>query len=304
MVLVNFLAAIFQINGNSYFCRTSIYQTQIKMKFTSYLVPFLFVFLGFQALAQESAPEGGNPEETFSLRPFPKRATRGSFDYSTLEPFQAGLIGLFDLHTKYGKIFLGGDFQEVSKTKFSCDPIIQKMMQSENGPNAQADGKFFTPGKINQIQELEGYYYFKNNNFLPGIMANAEIWVKMEAYQTAKTSEKNCLLVKLLIPEKVNGQVKNSVYLLRSDGRIKAMPELKPEDFVKSKDFPNFWIIPLKDANGNAHISGQGFSVLGSFVNQINCKNLWGLIFPVASGVDQTKSIFLRKADLKPPVAF
>lgn len=135
------------------------------MKFTSFLIPFLFVFLGFQALAQESAPEGGNPEETFSLRPFPKRATRGGFNYSTLEPFQAGLIGLFDLPTKYGKFFLGGDFQEVSKTKFSCDPIIQKMMQSENSPNAQADGKFFTPGKINQIQELEGITISKTTIF-------------------------------------------------------------------------------------------------------------------------------------------
>lgn len=274
------------------------------MTIKSLVLPLLFIFFGFGAMAQESVLEGGNPEETFSLRPFPKRSTRGSFDYSTLEPLQAGLIGFFDLHTRYGNIYLGGDFQEVSKTIFSCDPIIQKMIQSGNNAQLQADGKFFTPGKINQIQELEGYYYFKNNNFLPGIMPNAEIWVKMEAYQTAKTAEKNCLLVKLMIPEKVNGVVKNSVYVLRSDGKIKAMPDLKSEEFVKSKEFPNYWILPLKDANGNAHISGQGFSVLGTFVNQSNCKNLWGLIFPVASGVDQMKSIFLRKADIKPPLAF
>lgn len=276
-------------------------------KFQNFILLFI-VLVGMlpvtNTLAQEANEETANPEEIFSAFLFPGRLQRGGFDYTTLEPLQAGLVGLFDLTTKYGNIFLGGDFQEVSKTQFSCDPIVQKMTKVENSPLAQTDGKFFTPGKVNQISDLEGYYYFKNNNFLPGILANAEIWMKMEAYQTAKTTEKNCLVIKILVPEKVNGVVKNSVYMLKSDGKIKAVPNAQEVDISKSKEFPNYWIVPLKDPNGNSHISGQGFSVLGTFVTQSNCKNLSGLLFPVVTKGEQVKSIFLRKVTGQVPINF
>lgn len=136
------------------------------------------------------------------------------------------------------------------------------------------------------------------------MMANAEIWMKLEAHQTSKTSTKNCLIVKFLIPEKINGITKNQVYILKPDGKIKPYLAENDLEFASRKEFPNYWIVPLNDPNGTSHLSGQGFSILGSFVKQPNCKNLWGLIYPISSQGAHVKSVFFRKAAENPPSNF
>lgn len=275
-----------------------------KCLFFSFGLILICLSISPASFGQEAKEEVSETEANFSAFLFKGRSQRGGPDYNTLEPFQQGLMGLFDVTSKYGTVFLGGDFSEVTFKKFACDPIVNQMTKGTEKLAPVSDGNFFTPGKFNKIADLEGYYYFKNNNFLPGLMANAEIWMKMEAHQTSKTSEKNCLLVKFLIPEKLNGTIKNVVYVLKADGKIKPYNGENDTEFVSRKEFPNYWIVPLNDPNGTSHLSGQGFSILGSFVKQANCKNLWGLIYPISSQGAHVKSVFFRKVTEGFPLNF
>lgn len=98
-----------------------------KILFTSVLALFLSEICFISAFSQETKEEISETEASFSAFLFKGRSQRGSFDYSSLEPLQPGLIGLFDITTKYGNIYLGGDFNYVSIKKFACDPIVIQM---------------------------------------------------------------------------------------------------------------------------------------------------------------------------------
>lgn len=275
-----------------------------KFNFPSLLILIFFCIHQGQTLAQTAAPDSSNPTSILSAYLFKQSSQRGGFDYATLEPFQKGLTKVFDVSTKYGNIYLGGDFFENSSGLYSCDPIVAKMTKGEDKVAPISDGHFFIPVKFTQIEDLEGYYYFKNSKFLNGLIPNSEVWMKIEAYKTANTSEKNCLVIKLLIPSKVNGVIKNEVYLLKSDGKIILYTSVDDVEFSKRKDFPNYWIVPINDPNDNSHLSGKGFSILGSFVKQPNCKNLWGLLYPIGLQGDNMKSIFFRKVAESATVKF
>lgn len=168
-----------------------------------------------------------------------------------------------------------------------------------------SDGSFFRPSHANNLQQLEGYYMFKNNKFLPGIIPSAEIWIKVEGYQTAKSSTgKNCVVITFLVPENVAGKIQPNTYVLKADGKLQAMEGTALANLHQAKNFSDYWILPLNDPNDNTHLVGKGLSVMGSMVSQQFCKNLRGIIYALNPNSGNQNSIFFRKVDTDLAVKF
>jgi hypothetical protein len=263
---------------------------------------FLVLFLGgflFSAKAQEEKKTTEEIEFTgFSAAPVSVKSTsRGTaVVLEDLEAFSAGSIKAYDFRTQYKKVFLGNDFYDVATTYKSCDSLQKKLGKLKSHFIPVSDGKFFRSSIFSRIEELTGYYKFKNSKNLPGIMPNVDIWVKMETYKNAKTGEKNCLVIKFLIPEDVNGKIENKEYVMKNDGILVSIPEGTDPDFSLKLDFAQYCIFPLNDPTGTTHLIGKDFTVLGSFAQQQQCENVNGLLFPTTRKGVATGCVFFRRS--------
>ncbi len=249
----------------------------------------------------ESKPDPGKETEFqgFSAERFPaKKSTRGtSVVLEDLTAFSSGSIKLFNFQSQYKKVFLGSDFFEEANKEKACDTLQRIMGRNKSHFVPVADGMFFSKSDFNKIEELEGYYRFRNSKNLPGILPNVDVWLKMESYKHAKSAQKNCLVIKFLIPEDVNGKIEEHAYVMRNDGILVAIPAGTDPDFSLKLDFNQYCIFPLNDVQETTHLIGREFNIMGSFARQKQCKNLNGLLFPVTRKGTSTGCVFFRKID-------
>jgi hypothetical protein len=213
-----------------------------------------------------------------------------------LEPFATGNIKTYDFKSQYKKVFLGNDFYDIASSYKSCDSLKQKLGKLKSHFIPVSDGKFFEHSVFSKIDELSGYYTFKNSKNLPGIIPNVDIWVKMETYKNAKSGEKNSLIVKFLIPEMVNQKIESKEYVMRNDGILVSIPPGTDPDFSLKMDFNQYSLHPLNDPTGTTHLIGKDFTVLGSFAHQQQCSDINGLLFPTTRKGEATGCIFFRKS--------
>ncbi|HOY95679.1 MAG TPA: hypothetical protein PK509_08080 [Catalimonadaceae bacterium] len=235
----------------------------------------------------------------FSAEMFPaKKTTRGSsLSLDDLSALTTGSIKLFDFQTQYKKVFLGADFYDVATKEKSCDSLRRKLGSQKSHFIPVSDGKFFSQTHFSKIQDLEGYYRFRNSKNLPGILPNVDVWVKMESYVHGKSTEKNCLVVKFLIPEDENGKIVEKAYVMRNDGILVAVPNGTDPDFSQKLDFSRYCIFPLNDPHETTHLVGLDFNILGSFARQKQCDNLKGLLFPTSRKGAASGCVFFRRMD-------
>lgn len=275
-----------------------------------YCLAFLVLFyLSGQVNAQEAVQSEESAASSLSAYLFPARPTRAggspTVNFDDLEPLSKGLIQPFDVAKKYAHIFLGGDFYEFSKQNLPCDTLNNRLGKNKEKFVPISDGSFFRPSKAQNLQQIEGYYMFKNNKFLPGLIPSAEIWIKIEGYQTAKSSsEKNCVVITFLVPENVGGKIQSNTYVLKADGKLQAMEGVALANLSQAKNFSDYWILPLNDPNDNTHLVGKGLAVLGSMVSQQFCKNLKGIIYALNTNAGNQSSIFFRKVETDRAVKF
>ncbi len=277
----------------------------IKMKLNqAFLIIFSVVFLfgtcSSFAQTDSSATQGAETEfYGFSAERFPaKKATRGSStSLDELSALTTGAIKLFDFQTQYKKVFLGADFFDVATKEKSCDTLRRKLGSQKSHFIPISDGKFFIHSHNSKIQDLEGYYRFRNSKNLPGILPNVDVWVKMESYVHGKSTEKNCLVITFLIPEDVNGKIEDKAYVMRNDGILVAIPAGTDPDFSQKLDFSKYCIFPLNDPHETTHLVGKEFNILGSFAKQKQCDNLKGLLFPTSRKGEASGCVFFRMMD-------
>lgn len=225
-----------------------------------------------------------------------KSSTRGAaVAMEDLEALSAGSIKTYDFQNQYKKVFLGNDFYDIAIGYKSCDSLKRKLGNLKSRFIPVSDGKYFKHSVFTKIDELSGYYKFKNGKNLPGIMPNVDIFIKMETYKNAKTGDKNCLVIKFLIPEDVQGKIENKEYVMRNDGILIGVPEGTDPDFSLKMDFSQYCIFPLNDPTGTTHLIGKDFTVLGSFAQQQQCENMNGLLFPTTRKGVATGCVFFRK---------
>jgi len=271
-----------------------------KSLFT-YLFLAVFIQFSLHIFGQTDSTlfsQGADEEfQGFSGTPFPaKKMTRGSsVVLEDLSAFSAGNIKLFDFQTQYKKVFLGADFYDVASKEKSCDSLRQKMGSVKSHFIPVSDGMFFNQTHYQKIEELEGYYRFRNSKNLPGVLPNVDVWVKMESYRHAKSTEKNCLIVKFLIPEDHDGKIEDKAYVMRNDGILVAVLSGTDPDFSQKLDFTKYCVFPLNDPHETTHLIGKEFTILGSFAKQKQCDNLNGLLFPTSRKGTATGCVFFRK---------
>lgn len=247
----------------------------------------------------EAAKEVSNPEEFqgFSAFAFPaKRNSRGtSTSLDDLAPFSTGSINQFDFQNKYKQVFLGSDFYDEASKQRSCDSLKTKIGGVKSHFIPVSDGLFFGQTRFSKIEELDGYYRFRNSKNLPGILPNVDVWMRMESYRHGKSSEKNCLVIKFLIPEEENGKMVQKAYVMRNDGILSSIPPGTDPDFSLKMDFAQYCIFPLNDPKETTHLVGKDFNILGSFAKQKQCDNMKGLLFPTARKGASNGCVFFRK---------
>jgi hypothetical protein len=266
------------------------------------LFSLVFLFTMGSSIAQTDSSKTQGPEtvfEGFSAERFPaKKATRGTIiSMDDLSALTTGAIKLFDFQTQYKRVFLGADFFDVATKEKSCDSLRRKIGSQKSHFIPVSDGKFFSQTHNSKIQDLEGYYRFRNSKNLPGILPNVDVWVKMESYVHGKSTEKNCLVVKFLIPEDENGKIVDKAYVMRNDGILVAIPAGTDPDFSQKLDFAKYCIFPLNDPHETTHLVGQEFNILGSFAKQKQCDNLKGLLFPTSRKGAASGCVFFRRMD-------
>lgn len=260
----------------------------------------VMVAMQIKLYAQTSPIQSGEIQEFEGFSGFmvpAMRATRGeTLKFEEIIPFSKGPIKAIDFSKQYLKIFLGADFAEIAFKEKSCSQLKSKLVADKAGYVPISDGNYFSVVSLNNLADLEGYYKFQNNNFLPGILAEATIYVKIEGHQFGNSVEKNCMLIKFLIPEVVKDKQVENTYLLRSDGVLAIHPMLEDPEFKKHPDFSNHYcLFPLKDNTETTHIVGKDFHVLGSFAKQSSCDRIQGLLFPTSRKGEPTGCIFFRK---------
>ena len=253
-----------------------------------------------QSIAQTEAtsdPNGTQIFDGFSGSPVSvKRNSRGpAVVLDDLEAFAAGNIKTYDFQNQYKKVFLGSDFFEVATKVKACDSLKTKMGKVKSHFIPVSDGQFFRQSHHEKIEELSGYYRFKNSKNLPGLLPNVDVWVKMETYKHAKSQDKNCLVIKFLIPEDVNGKMEDRAYVMRNDGILMAILPGTDPDFSLKLDFNQYCVFPLNDPTGTTHLIGKDFTVLGSFAQQRQCENMSGFLFPTSRKGSSTGCVFFRK---------
>ena len=271
-----------------------------RIKFHSLLFIVLAGISVSPGHAQEKETKGpSSPKvyEGFSGQMFPaKRTSRGSsLNLDDIPAFAKGAISIFDFQKQYKRIFLGSDFFDEASQLNSCDSLKLKIGKIKSRFVPVSDRIFFRQSNFKKIEELEGYYKFKNSKNLPGLLPNVDIWIKMETYRKGKSTENNCLVIKFLIPEDVKGQITESVYVLKIDGTLSALEPDSDLDFSKRPDFESFCIFPLNDARNTTHLVGKDFSVLGSFARQKQCEDLNGLLFPTTRKGASNGCVFFRR---------
>jgi hypothetical protein len=279
------------------------------MKFSLYLpitfvATLLFLSSETQVLGQSEKPANPATENEFtgfSGSPVSVKSTsRGAtLALEDLEAFSSGNIKTYNFQTQYKKVFLGNDFYDVAITYKTCDSLKRKLGQMKSHFIPVSDGKFFKHSVFTKIEELNGFYKFKNSKNLPGIIPNVDLWVKMETYKNGKNGEKNCLVLKFLIPENVNDKIENKEYVMRNDGILVAIPAGTDPDFSLKMDFNQYCLHPLNDPTGTTHLIGKDFTVLGSFAQQQQCENVNGLLFPTTRKGEATGCVFFRKSSVE-----
>jgi hypothetical protein len=233
----------------------------------------------------------------FGAQMFPaKSGNRGaSTGDGDLEAFSRGHLKRFDFQHEYGKVFLGSDFYESAMKEKSCDSLRMKIGKVPAHFIPVSDGLFFSQSVYARIEELDGYYKFRNSKNLPGILPNVDIYVRMETYQHGKSSNKNCVVLKFLIPEDKGGKIIPQRYLMRNDGVLNLLEEGSDPDFKTRKDFFQYAIFPLNDPAETTHLVGKDFHIMGSFARQKQCPNMNGLLFPTSRNGSASGCVFFRK---------
>lgn len=268
------------------------------MKTLSFCLILLISGSIFHASAQEEAAKPSDSEfQGFSATLYPaKRNSRGTgSSMDDLVPFATGSINHFDFQRKYSKVFLGTDFyDEASKLK-ACDSLKAKLGSIKSHWVPVSDGLFFNQSKFTKIEDLDGFYKFRNSKSLPGILPNVDVWIRMESYRHGKSSEKNCLIIKFLIPEDIQGKMVTNAYVLRNDGILTPIAPGTDPDFSLKMDFNQYCIFPLNDPTETTHLVGKDFNILGSFAKQRQCDSLKGLLFPVSHKGSGSGCVFFRK---------
>jgi hypothetical protein len=233
----------------------------------------------------------------FSIQLFPaKSGVRGTgVNLDDLEAFNKGNIKTFDFKNQYKRVYLGADFFEAAQKEKGCDSLKKWVGKDKKLFTPISDGMKFNRSLFSKIEDLEGVYKFKNSKFLPGIVPNVDVYVKIEVYKHAKSEGKNCLIVKFLIPEQEGTQIVNKTYILKNDGVLVLLTEGNEPDFTIQKDFFQYAIYPLNDPNDATHLVGKNFHVMGSFANQAMCKNMNGLLFAMDKNGGNSGCIFFRK---------
>lgn len=263
------------------------------------LISFLSLLSSPSFSQTEAVKEVSNPDEFqgFSAFAFPaKRSSRGTAaSLDDLLPFSTGSINQFDFQNKYKQVFLGSDFYDEATKQRSCDSLKTKIGSVKSHFIPVSDGLFFGQSRFTKIEELDGYYRFRNSKNLPGILPNVDVWMRMESYRHGKSSEKNCLVIKFLIPEEENGKMVQKVYVMRNDGILSGIPPGTDPDFSLKMDFTQYCIFPLNDPKETTHLVGKDFNILGSFAKQKQCDNMKGLLFPTARKGSSNGCVFFRK---------
>jgi len=262
--------------------------------FNSTLLTFAFLLLS----SFENTTNAQELFSGFSGAPVSiKASSRGSnVSLDDLEAFSSGAIKTYNFRSQYKKVFLGGDFFEVATSVKSCDSLKMKIGNIKSHFIPVSDGYFFENSVYTKIDELSGYYRFKNIKNLPGILPNVDLWIKMETYKNAKSGEKNCLVLKFLIPESINSKIVNKQYVMKNDGVLVEVPEGTNPDLFISENFNLYCLHPLNDPTGTTHLIGKDFTVLGSFAKQQNCDNVFGLLFPTKRKGESSGCAFFRKS--------
>lgn len=265
-----------------------------KSIFTFFL---LFNLLGSSPLLVLGQSDTVGSRELFSAQMFPSKTTsRGAAPRpEDLEAFSKGSIRLFDFQNQYKKVFLGSDFFEAVVEEKACDSLKMRVGKLKTHFIPVSDGLSFDHTKHSRIEELEGYYKFKNSKNLPAVLPNVDVWIRIQAYRHGQTANKNCLVIKFLIPENVAGSIVNKVYAMRNDGVLVLLTEGNEPDFSLRKDFFDYCILPLNDPKETTHLVGKDFSVMGSFACQKQCHNMHGLLFPISRHGNSSGCIFFRR---------
>jgi hypothetical protein len=275
----------------SQFCRMS-----------HFLSVILIFFSIISASAQSKTLSNSGFEEVFSgfsgVAVDVKRKSRAaSASPDELEAFSKGHINVYDFKSQYKNVFLGSDFFDIASKTKSCDSLQQKMGKIKAHFIPVSDGHFFRQSHFKNIEELNGYYLFRNSKNLPGILPNVEIWVRMETYRHGKATDKNCLVIKFLIPEEVNGKLENKAYAMRNDGILVTIPQGTDPDFSLKMDFSQYCIFPLTDPTGTTYLIGKDFNMLGNFAHLRQCDKLNGFLFPTSRKGTPTGCVFFRKSN-------
>jgi hypothetical protein len=264
-------------------------------------ISFWIAILAFLFSTQSTIGQTGESKSKefsgFSGMTYPaKRTSRGaSVLMEDLEAFSNGSIKKFDFQNQYKKVFLGSDFFDIASKIKSCDSLRRKIGKFKSQFVPVTDGQFFKQAHFNKVEELSGYYQFRNRKNLPGILPNVDVWIKMETYKHGKSSDKNCLVIKFLIPEDVNGKIENKSYVMRNDGILESIEPGSEPDFSLKMDFARYCIFPLNDPNETTHLVGKDFNIIGSFATQKYCENMSGLLFPTARKGASNGCVFFRK---------
>lgn len=219
-----------------------------------------------------------------------------------LESFSKGNLKTFDFQNQYKKVFLGSDFFDAVQKEKGCDSLKKKVGKVKSQFVPVADGIEFSKSVFTKIEEIEGFYKFRNSKYLPGIVPNVDVWIKIESYRHGRSESKNCIILKFLLPEKQGTEIVNQYYVMRNDGILVLLTEGSDPDFAMRKDFFQYAIYPLNDPNETTHLVGKGFQIMGSFAKQSQCQNMTGLLFPMEKNGTSPGCLFFRKMsdDLAP----